>query len=207
MYYFKPNVIKKLINQRIINEPKNYTFPDEENNNFEGYNEIDFCLTMHEDSKISENVNFQLILEENTMKQSDNIILQKDTLYFFEIKKSIDKIYNTMLDTNKKTQRFLEAYKNIELIQNIKFDFENYTSVYICNKDYNQVKNYISKKNIVNNNIIYSNPQIGIGVLIKLRNTMKYLNGKIDEKNEQMIKQLDSQKKEFDNQKKEFEKR
>ena len=36
---------------------------------------------------------------------------------------------------------------------------------------------------------------------------MKYLNGKIDEKNEQMIKQLDSQKKEFDNQKKEFEKR
>ena len=79
--------------------------------------------------------------------------------------------------------------------------------LFICNKDYNQVKNYISKKNIVNNNIIYSNPQIGIGVLIKLRNTMKYLNGKIDEKNEQMIKQLDSQKKEFDNQKKEFEKR
>ena len=205
MYYFKPNAIKKIINQRIINEPKNYTFPKEENNKFEGYNEIDFCLTMHEDSKISENVNFQLILEENTMKQSDNIILQKDTLYFFEIKKSIEQVHNTMLDTNKKTQRFLEAYKNIELIQNIKFDFENYTSVYICNKDYNQVKNYISKKNIVNNNIIYSNPQIGIGVLIKLRNTMKYLNCKIDEKNEQMIKQLDNQKKEFDNQKKEFD--
>ena len=86
---------------------------------------------MHEDSKISENVNFQLILEENTMKQSDNIILQKDTLYFFEIKKSIDQIYITMLDTNKKTQRFLEAYKNIEFIQNFKFDFENYTSVYM----------------------------------------------------------------------------
>ena len=39
-----------------------------------------------------------------------------------------------------------------------------------------------------NNNVIFSNPQIGISVLIKLRKTMKYLNDKIYEQNEQMIK-------------------
>ena len=54
-----------------------------------------------------------------------------------------------------------------------------------------------------NNNIIYSNPQIGISIVIKLRKTMKYLSSKIDEQNEEMIRQ----KKEIDNQKNDFEKR
>ena len=49
-----------------------------------------------------------------------------------------------MLDTNKKNQRFLEAYKNIEFTQNIKLDSENYITVYIFNKEFLSGISYIN---------------------------------------------------------------
>ena len=88
MYYIKPNTIERIIKKGIINEPENYTFPKQINNDkFEGYNEIDFCITVLEDIKISENENFQIIIEDKKMKESGNIILKKGLIYFFEIKK------------------------------------------------------------------------------------------------------------------------
>jgi len=164
-------------------------------------------LTMQKDSQLTENENFKVILEETKMEESGNIILNKGSTYLFEIKKSIDKIYECMSDTNKKNKRFLEAYKNVEITQNIKLNYENYSFIYLCNKDYNKVMNFIKNKNMEKNNIIYSNPQIGISILIKLRNTMKYLNAKIDYQNEQMVKQKEEIEKKLDKQKNEFEKR
>ena len=208
MYYIKPNTIKKIINKRIINEPENYEFAKQTSyKKYEGFNEIDFSLTMQKDSQLTENENFKVILEETKMEESGNIILNKGSTYLFEIKKSIDKIYECMSDTNKKNKRFLEAYKNVEITQNIKLNYENYSFIYLCNKDYNKVMNFIKNKNMEKNNIIYSNPQIGISILIKLRNTMKYLNAKIDYQNEQMVKQKEEIEKKLDKQKNEFEKR
>ena len=208
MYYIKPNTIKKIINKRIINEPENYEFAKQTSyKKYEGFNEIDFSLTMQKDSQLTENENFKVILEETKMEESGNIILNKGSTYLFEIKKSIDKIYECMSDTNKKNKRFLEAYKNAEITQNIKLNYENYSFIYLCNKDYNKVMNFIKNKNMEKNNIIYSNPQIGISILIKLRNTMKYLNAKIDYQNEQMVKQKEEIEKKLDKQKNEFEKR
>ena len=160
MYYIKPNAIKRIINKKIINKPENYTFPKQINNDkFEGYNEIDFCITMLEDIKISENENFQIIMEEKKMKKSGNIILKKGSIYFFEIKKSINKIYEGRFDTEKKNKRFLEAYKNIDITQNIKFDFNDYTSIYICIKDYNKVMDFLKENKMENKKVIYFNPK------------------------------------------------
>ena len=210
MYYIKPTAIKRIISKKIINDPENYSFPEQTNNNkFEGYNEVDFSLTMNKDTKITENENFQIIMGDKKIQESGNIVLNKGSIYFFEIKKSINKIYNNISDTEKKNKRFLEAYKNIDITQNIKFDFNDCTSIYICNKDYNQVKEFIQEKEqeMKNNNIIYSNPQIGISIVIKLRKTMKYLSSKIDEQNEEMIRQKKEIEQKFDNQKNDFEKR
>ena len=164
---------------------------------------------MNKDTKITENENFQIIMGDKKIQESGNIVLNKGSIYFFEIKKSINKIYNNISDTEKKNKRFLEAYKNIDITQNIKFDFNDCTSIYICNKDYNQVKEFIQEKEqeMKNNNIIYSNPQIGISIVIKLRKTMKYLSSKIDEQNEEMIRQKKEIEQKFDNQKNDFEKR
>ena len=112
-----------------------------------------------------------------------------------------------MSEIFRKNKRFLEAYKNVHITQYINFNFKDYTSVYICNKDINKTEKVISEKKMDNNNVIYYNPQIGISILIKLRRTMKYLNSKIDEKNEQMLKHQKEIETKFESQKIEFENR
>ena len=182
----------------MINKSKKYNNFSEVKQNFSegfyGYNEIDFCIKMKKETNLLQYNNFKLV-DKNENK--DEIILKKDTTYFIEIKKSINKIYENMNEINQKNNRFIEAFKNVKITEGIDLNVNDFDFFYICNNNYYEVLNYKNNKKD-KNKFIYSNPQIGINMLIKLRSTIKNLNQKINEHEEK----LENYKEEIVNQKK-----
>lgn len=211
IYYIKKQSANNLIKLKIINPPKEYTF-HKPTKDYAGYNELDLIISMNKDVSINANYNFKFIPEKF---EKNSIVLSKNTNYFFEFKTDVNFLIKDLKQTEKIFKRFVEAFKNINITHKIDLKVDNYQLILVCDKNYSEAKKSIKDKEITQN-IIYSNPQVGLSILLKFNNKIKYLfqdlkilNNKMLEKEKIQNKKIEMQKKDFEikleMQKKDFE--
>ena len=189
LYYFNQEAAEKIINNDFIEAPDHYKLSSSiktqgstiETNEkpFQGYNEIDLCLTMLEDVALEKNDNFNFIDSRN--EEKNEIVLKKETTYIFEIKTNIKYIIKGFANIEKHKKRFIEAYNNICIVNKKKYDIQNTELILICNRN-----RKTAKKKILDNEqeiykeddkkkFIFSSSQIGVGVALKFQRDIKSL--------------------------------
>ena len=118
MYYIYHDKCEELFKKLIFNRPENnldsqYTIDLSSH----GYNEIDYSFILQDNIKISQNLIFNKVFENNetihffNSNSQDNIELNKDTNIFVEIKTHI-KSKEIIPNLIKNSDLFSEAYKN-----------------------------------------------------------------------------------------------
>lgn len=176
IYYLKKDTVLNLMKCGIINAPELFSFPvsntKSNGESFEGYNEMDICFTMHEkDVIIKENENLKFF-SNNTEKNS--ITLRKNIMYIIEVKLSIDTIIGELEKTKKHFKRFSEAFQNVRIAQKINLSFKEAKLLLICNRSILEVKKSILK-NELRDDLVYTNPQIGMNFILALNDRIKNL--------------------------------
>ena len=192
IYYLKKNSVKKLIELNIINSPDNYQFQDfsEDKNEYSGFNEVDLCIYIKENTIIKENDNFKFIERiANDKNIAQPLELVKGDIYFFEFKTDAKIIVKEFNQVTKVKNRYLEAFNNISLDGNFILNKDRSHLISICNKNYNDAKKIINEK-VLNQDVIYSNPQVGLNILIKFNKKIKYLIDNIDNMRKQTEKKF-----------------
>ena len=122
MYYLEYKCAKELFNKNIFNNPENYLNLVHNEKEYNGYNEIDFSFSLSETVTMKENFIFYILKNKNEQlfsrlyspNEPKDIIFEKDSNIFMEIKSSIKKL-NIEEKSNKlknMSQRFSFAYKN-----------------------------------------------------------------------------------------------
>ena len=216
IYYIKENSAKKLSILNIISISDNFKFhdPSKDFKEYKGYNEIDLALKIKKDIFIDTNENFKLIPKNEYLNfqpanrgNSDEpknistpIKMKEDNYYLFEIKLRPDSIMNDIDNIRIKYKRYIDALKNTQIIQNFKFDERKFNLVFVCNNNYEDTTLANSNKE-VKENVIYSNPQVGLSMLLKYDKKFKYLDDKVESiknDNEQLKIINIKEKKEFD---------
>ena len=215
IYYIKENSAKKLRKLNIISISENFKFhdPSKDFKEYKGYNKIDLALKIKKDIFIDTNENFKLIPKNEYLNfqpanrgNSDEpknistpIKMKEDNYYLFEIKIRPDSIMNDIDNIRIKYKRYIDALKNTQIIQNFKFDERKFNLVFVCNNNYEDTTLANSNKE-VKENVIYSNPQVGLSMLLKYDKKFKYLNDKVESiknDNEQLKIINKKEKKEF----------
>ena len=209
IYYIKENTAKKLNKLNIISIPNEFKFhdPSKDVKEYKGYNEIDLAIKIKKDICIETNENFKLIPKNEYLNfktaNKDNsdepkkisipIEFKEGDYYLFEMKINPNSIVNSINDIRKKYSRYIDALKNTKIIQNFKFEESKFNLAFVCNNSYNDAK--LATKE-VKEDVIYSNPQVGLRILLKYDKKFKYLNEKVDSiKNDN--EQLKKEKEEF----------
>ena len=209
IYYIKENTAKKLNKLNIISIPNEFKFhdPSKDVKEYKGYNEIDLAIKIKKDICIETNENFKLIPKNEYLNfkpaNKDNsdepkkisipIEFKEGDYYLFEMKINPKSIVNSINDIRKKYSRYIDALKNTKIIQNFKFEESKFNLAFVCNNSYNDAK--LATKE-VKEDVIYSNPQVGLRILLKYDKKFKYLNEKVDSiKNDN--EQLKKEKEEF----------
>ena len=209
IYYIKENTAKKLNKLNIISIPNEFKFhdPSKDVKEYKGYNEIDLAIKIKKDICIETNENFKLIPKNEYLNfkpaNKDNsdepkkisipIEFKEGDYYLFEMKINPKSIVNSINDIRKKYSRYIDALKNTKIIQNFKFEESKFNLAFVCNNSYNDA---ILATKEVKEDVIYSNPQVGLSILLKYDKKFKYLNEKVDSiKNDN--EQLKKEKEEF----------
>ena len=205
IYYIKKGAAEKLINLEIITPPKIFSFPQsnikEDGNKYEGYNELDLCITMLENIKIKEKENFRLVSLSDSLYDKDDdskndkdiealnsMVLKKNVTYFFEFKLNIETMKTKLKKIKKVYNRFLEAFTNVEITQRIKLASEESKLILVCDKSISEVKEKINQdSDLQENNIIYSNPQVGMNLIFRLNDKIINLNNRMEKKDEEIV--------------------
>ena len=199
MYYIKEKAALRLIQLQIIKAPKEIKFHDKikDIKDYKGYNEIDLIIYMKEEIRIKKNENFKFIFKSRDVNSS--LELKKGHFYFFEFKNDVNDLIKDISQIEKNWKRFRNSLENIKITQDIKFDMNNSHLILFCDKNYDDVKRIIKSKKF-KKDIIYSNPQIGLNILLKFNNKIKYLTQNVDLINSELLKQnkeIEEQKKNF----------
>ena len=216
IYYIKENTAKKLNKLNIISIPNEFKFhdPSKDVKKYKGYNEIDLAIKIKKDICIETNENFKLIPKNEYLnfkpankdnsnepkKNSIPIEFKKGNYYLFEMKINPNSIINSIDDIRKKYNRYIDALKNTKIIQDNKFEESKYNLIFVCNNNYADAT--LATKE-VKEDVIYSNPQVGLSILLKYDKKFKYLNQKIDSiknDNEQLNTKLKELNEKFDKQ-------
>ena len=209
IYYIKENTAKKLNKLNIISIPNEFKFhdPSKDVKEYKGYNEIDLAIKIKKDICIETNENFKLIPKNEYLNfktaNKDNsdepkkisipIEFKEGDYYLFEMKINPKSIVNSINNIRKKYSRYIDALKNTKIIQNFKFEENKFNLAFVCNNSYNDA---ILATKEVKEDVIYSNPQVGLRILLKYDKKFKYLNEKVDSiKNDN--EQLKKEKEEF----------
>ena len=211
MYYLKRSSTEKLIKMKIIKTPRLYSLSDNKDDEYEGFNEVDISITMLKDVKLHENNNFvnMKIKNNNYDIKNRDIIFKRNHTYIFEFKTDVNDLLNKINTIENVNKRFLEAYQNALITQDIKYNIRDYEFIYICNKDKNDaIKILLNNRRIKDNkyNIIYSNPQVGVNALVKLNNNVKNLNSKIGKQKNKFNSELKDIQNKLNNEKTKREK-
>ena len=207
IYYIKENTAKKLNKLNIISIPNEFKFhdPSKDVKEYKGYNEIDLAIKIKKDICIETNENFKLIPKNEYLNfktaNKDNsdepkkisipIEFKEGDYYLFEMKINPNSIVNSINDIRKKYSRYIDALKNTKIIQNFKFEESKFNLAFVCNNSYNDA---ILATKEVKEDVIYSNPQVGLRILLKYDKKFKYLNEKVDSiknDNEQLKKEME----------------
>jgi len=187
MYYLKKHAVENLIKLNIIIPPEKYVIPETNINKsgkeFHGYNEIDLCITLLDDAKIKGNENIKFFSKEKERKeveQKDSYIFQKEITYFIEIKESIFGVKDKLYEAEKNYAKFKDSFLNAK-IKNCKED----KLIFICDKNMLDLREeYIKGK--IKEDIIYSNPQVGMRLIFELNDRIKHLSKNVETNAEKM---------------------
>ena len=177
MYYIK-NLLK-IINNKLINLPKYYSFFDNnvDNSVFSGFNEIDLCITIKKTTKIERNYNFCEIDSKKELIKENKLVLYEGNTYIFEIKKNIGLFLDKMEHIDEVHERFIESFKYIEINRKKVYNIKNYKKIFICDHNKGEAELIISSnEDIQNKKALYMNPQVGFTSMLRMNKNIKNLN-------------------------------
>ena len=194
MYYIYHDKCKELFKKLIFNRPENnldsqYTIDLSSH----GYNEIDYSFILQDNIKISQNLIFNKVFDNNetiyffNSNSQDNIELNKETNIFVEIKTHIK---------SKEIILFSEAYKNPAFggIEN-KFGKDKKEYYLLYNNQRSDAISEIGKLNLEKDKlkdtkVIYNSGYVQISSIVSLQNQIRSMNMKI----EKIIKDKENEK-------------
>ena len=156
---------------------------------------------MLENIKIKEKENFRLVSLSDSLYDKDDdskndkdiealnsMVLKKNVTYFFEFKLNIETMKTKLKKIKKVYNRFLEAFTNVEITQRIKLASEESKLILVCDKSISEVKEKINQdSDLQENNIIYSNPQVGMNLIFRLNDKIINLNNRMEKKDEEIV--------------------
>ena len=156
---------------------------------------------MLENIKIKEKENFRLVSLLDSLYDKDDdskndkdiealnsMVLKKNVTYFFEFKLNIETMKTKLKKIKKVYNRFLEAFTNVEITQRIKLASEESKLILVCDKSISEVKEKINQdSDLQENNIIYSNPQVGMNLIFRLNDKIINLNNRMEKKDEEIV--------------------
>ena len=202
MYYIYHDKCKELFKKLIFNRPENnldsqYTIDLSSH----GYNEIDYSFILQDNIKISQNLIFNKVFDNNetiyffNSNSQDNIELNKDTNIFVEIKTNI-KSKEIIPNLIKNSDLFSEAYKNPAFggIEN-KFGKDKKEYYLLYNNQRSDAISEIGKLNLEKDKlkdtkVIYNSGYVQISSIVSLQNQIRSMNMKI----EKIIKDKENEK-------------
>ena len=192
MYYIYHDKCEELFKKLIFNRPENnldsqYTIDLSSH----GYNEIDYSFILQDNIKISQNLIFNKVFDNNetihffNSNSQDNIELNKETNIFVEIKTNI-KSKEIIPNLIKNSDLFSEAYKNPAFggIEN-KFGKDKKEYYLLYNNQRSDAISEIGKLNLEKDKlkdtkVIYNSGYVQISSIVSLQNQIRSLNMKID---------------------------
>ena len=202
MYYIYHDKCKELFKKLIFNRPENnldsqYTIDLSSH----GYNEIDYSFILQDNIKISQNLIFNKVFDNNetiyffNSNSQDNIELNKETNIFVEIKTHI-KSKEIIPNLIKNSDLFSEAYKNPAFggIEN-KFGKDKKEYYLLYNNQRSDAISEIGKLNLEKDKlkdtkVIYNSGYVQISSIVSLQNQIRSMNMKI----EKIIKDKENEK-------------
>ena len=202
MYYIYHDKCEELFKKLIFNRPENnldsqYTIDLSSH----GYNEIDYSFILQDNIKISQNLIFNKVFENNetihffNSNSQDNIELNKETNIFVEIKTHI-KSKEIIPNLIKNSDLFSEAYKNPAFggIEN-KFGKDKKEYYLLYNNQRSDAISEIGKLNLEKDKlkdtkVIYNSGYVQISSIVSLQNQIRSMNMKI----ERIIKDKENEK-------------
>ena len=202
MYYIYHDKCEELFKKLIFNRPENnldsqYTIDLSSH----GYNEIDYSFILQDNIKISQNLIFNKVFENNetihffNSNSQDNIELNKETNIFVEIKTHI-KSKEIIPNLIKNSDLFSEAYKNPAFggIEN-KFGKDKKEYYLLYNNQRSDAISEIGKLNLEKDKlkdtkVIYNSGYVQISSIVSLQNQIRSMNMKI----EKIIKDKENEK-------------
>jgi len=202
MYYIYHDKCEELFKKLIFNRPENnldsqYTIDLSSH----GYNEINYSFILQDNIKISQNLIFNKVFENNetihffNSNSQDNIELNKDTNIFVEIKTHI-KSKEIIPNLIKNSDLFSEAYKNPAFggIEN-KFGKDKKEYYLLYNNQRSDAISEIGKLNLEKDKlkdtkVIYNSGYVQISSIVSLQNQIRSMNMKI----EKIIKDKENEK-------------
>ena len=202
MYYIYHDKCEELFKSLIFNRPENnldsqYTIDLSSH----GYNEIDYSFILQDNIKISQNLIFNKVFENNetihffNSNSQDSIELNKETNIFVEIKTHI-KSKEIIPNLIKNSDLFSEAYKNPAFggIEN-KFGKDKKEYYLLYNNQRSDAISEIGKLNLEKDKlkdtkVIYNSGYVQISSIVSLQNQIRSMNMKI----EKIIKDKENEK-------------
>ena len=202
MYYIYHDKCEELFKKLIFNRPENnldsqYTIDLSSH----GYNEIDYSFILQDNIKISQNLIFNKVFDNNetihffNSNSQDNIELNKETNLFVEIKTNI-KSKEIIPNLIKNSDLFSEAYKNPAFggIEN-KFGKDKKEYYLLYNNQRSDAISEIGKLNLEKDKlkdtkVIYNSGYVQISSIVSLQNQIRSMNMKI----EKIIKDKENEK-------------
>ena len=203
MYYVKKNLAKTLIKLKLVEIPYYYKIVEKPFNNRHGYNETDLIISMLEKVEIESNFNFRPIIKGNLAIDKNKITLEKNINYLFEIKTSVYRIVDKIVEIRNSQSKFIEALKNVKINGEKPYANKIYKSVLMCDNNSLIADEVAHAENsiIKNKPLIYSGFQVGITFINRLNNNLKDLYKEIDglkEENSLLKGKLDLKEKKID---------
>ena len=93
MYYIRDTLGERLKELKLVDIPKKYRiYKSPEISKYSGFNETDFFISMLKTVEIPMNLNFRSLKNIDIKITNCNIKLEKDNIYIFELKVSIDNL-------------------------------------------------------------------------------------------------------------------
>lgn len=205
IYYLKPSISEKLIKLNIVIPQEEKYCVDQIGNykakEYIGYEKVDLCLTMKKNISFYQDYNFISLNGDVAKSIGKKILLKEGVTYVISIKLNIEDIINKIEEIENSEKKFIESFKNVVISNKKIFNIETYQLLFMTNNNLSvssqKLKEKSNKKIIKKNidNFIYSSPEIGLGMILNLQKSIKYISNKvydleneIDKKNNEIEK-------------------
>ena len=191
MYYIRDTLGERLKELKLVDIPKKYRiYKSPEISLYSGFNETDFFISMLKTVEIPMNLNFRSLKNIDVKITNCNIKLEKDNIYIFELKVSIDNLLEKISEVEEHQAVFKEALNNVKINNNCPFS-KNFTSILMCDNNPIVSQKKAQKKDSLlrNKNLIYSGFQLGITYLNHINTNIRDMHCEIDSLKGQITEQ------------------